>query len=265
MLDITIGMITYNDSKYLLNNINILRKSLDNINHEFLIIANTKKDYIRCKQDPLLRILDYDPIPKPKGITKGGGSWQHGLSLNKLLQHVKETKYILLLDADFFIMYSMKKVIELLSKEHYVFFGAPYLTPNPKYIKNFPVAYCLFIDTTQVNISTLDFTPSYGKYKDKTYSTDTGYQLYYKFLFREYVKYDIVLPSTNIENIRRTNNTINNRYNLDINKNIQLHQFFLGNDLFGVHCRKKKIEFQSMYLKEINLIYKAIQNENKTH
>lgn len=89
-------------------------------------------------------------------------SSQHGLALNRCLaQRPVETRYLLILDPDFYI-YSAQWVSEVtayMDAEELAYFGAPW---HPRWFtkyRGFPCVHCLFIDTEKVDVAQLDFTP----------------------------------------------------------------------------------------------------------
>ncbi|HEY0220782.1 MAG TPA: hypothetical protein VGC58_01010, partial [Candidatus Paceibacterota bacterium] len=93
-----------------------------------------------------------------------GASYHHASGLNLALKEVK-TRFVLILDPDFFIIRKnwIEDVLEYMTKNELVFFGAPY---NPKrYMKYryFPCIHCMFIDLDKVSKSSLDFSPQYDK------------------------------------------------------------------------------------------------------
>ena len=75
---------------------------------------------------------------------------------------------------------SIDSIVEDMEKNNYAFYGAPYFPiETKKRIKNFPVAFCMIVDTEQVDLKDLDFTPL-GMLQDGTMA-DTGYQIYNKY------------------------------------------------------------------------------------
>ena len=108
------------------------------------------------------------------------GSHQHGLALNKGLDYVGETDYLLFLDPDFFIIPPLSAIIECMEENNYTFYGAPYHFSKSKLYGGFPAAFCMFINTKAIDIAKLDFYPGFGDFKTDLYP-DVGYKVYEKY------------------------------------------------------------------------------------
>jgi hypothetical protein len=92
-------------------------------------------------------------------------SSHHGLALNRCLAaRPVNTRYLLILDPDFFIYYRhwVEAVTCHMASRNLAFFGAPW---HPRWFtkfRGFPCVHCLFIDTTLVDVASLDFSPNLG-------------------------------------------------------------------------------------------------------
>lgn len=107
-------------------------------------------------------LVDGVPMDDPEIDPRSRASSQHGLALNRCLaQRAVATRYLLILDPDFFIYYAewISAVTAYMAAEELAFFGAPW---HPRWFtkyRGFPCVHCLFIDTEKVNTTQLDFTP----------------------------------------------------------------------------------------------------------
>jgi hypothetical protein len=103
----------------------------------------------------------FDLLPGVKPVEgKGKGSYQHGKALNRALAGI-DTRFLLLLDPDFFIVQRdwICRVLAHMEKRRLSFFGAPW---HPRWYRKwryFPCAHCLFIDLERVDVAELDFRP----------------------------------------------------------------------------------------------------------
>ncbi len=88
------------------------------------------------------------------------GSYHHSLGLTLALPHV-QTRYLLVLDPDFYICRRdwIDWVLGDMERKGLSFFGATWSPATPSKYQNFPCVHCMFVDLTQVPLSTLDFTP----------------------------------------------------------------------------------------------------------
>lgn len=100
---------------------------------------------------------DHDIDPRARA------SSHHGLALNRCLAaRPVDTRYLLILDPDFFIYYRhwVEAVMGHMASRNLAFFGAPW---HPRWFtkfRGFPCVHCLFIDTTRVDVDSLDFSPN---------------------------------------------------------------------------------------------------------
>ena len=90
-------------------------------------------------------------------------SYHHALALNELLKRV-ETRYVLFLDPDFFILRRnwVRDVIKHMGAHNISFFGACYSPGRhipTRWYRYFPCVWCLFMDLKYVSKIDLDFTP----------------------------------------------------------------------------------------------------------
>jgi hypothetical protein len=83
-------------------------------------------------------------------------------ALNRVLPHC-DTRYVLFLDADFFIVRPnwIHDVLSFMLDRGIVAFGSPW---HPQYsgkIRYLPTHHCLFVDTSRIPVMELDFQPDY--------------------------------------------------------------------------------------------------------
>jgi hypothetical protein len=149
------------------------------------------------------------------------------------------------------------------------FFGAPYLLERgKKRIQDFPVGFCMFVDTDKVDISKFDFTP--GPTSDVM--QDTGYSIYNQALRDSSLKYKAVLPpKPDFETIYPSSNeTLSSAYG--IVPQIPVDQYFWQGKLFGLHCHMKLhlrssdevINRAKMQTKEVKKIIELVRNQDDT-
>ena len=173
------------------------------------------------------------------------GSWHHAAGLNKAIPHIK-TRYVLFLDPDFFVAPPLKAIINYMDENDLAFFGSPYaIDKSTRPCPTFPCVYCMFVDTSMVDISKFDFSPQ----PSDLHKGDTGTKIYL-----DHVGYphESVLQSVGDNNVRQrvsekpdfhpyTEKTIQNVYGVrtpDRAKN----NYFWGNSFFGTHVRMKMKE-----------------------
>jgi len=88
------------------------------------------------------------------------GSYHHAAALNKALELI-ETRYVLFLDPDFFIVQPewIPRVCEYVAARNLAFWGAPYYPDRPTKYRYFPCGICFLVDLARVPREALDWTP----------------------------------------------------------------------------------------------------------
>ena len=158
-----ISVLGPNDKLYIQKNIDLIKNlngSKNNIKIELIDNFPDKGEII---------FKDHKNITINKGVNQTQnyprelrGSYQHGDALNQFFKFKKiNTKYLLILDPDFFIILPkwINKIINYMEYNNLDFFGAPW---NPKWFtkyRYFPCIHCIFINTRKINIQQLDFSP----------------------------------------------------------------------------------------------------------
>lgn len=226
MLDLTICSTSYDSCDYInLNASLMIPKGVD-----WLVALNKQKERVSS----FVRSIPGVPSPTevPEGFV-GRASYHHAAALNMICRTQElKTRYVLFLDPDFFIMPDMGDIIKYMEEKDLTFFGAPYYLDEGKIprVYDFPVAYCMFVDTHKVAAHSLDFEPA--PYKD------TGYKIYEKYKFSDH-KYEAVLPYNPNKHglIGTTQKSVQSEYGYVPQS--KMDQFFWQDKLFGVHCHAK--------------------------
>ena len=233
MLDLTIVTVSYNSTPYL----NLNRKFTTPVT-DWIVIKNRPEDDI----SPIdFIVIDGEPRPVDQydGFV-GTASFHHALGLNKACQWLKQNKlsrYLLFLDPDFYIIPSLEDYISYIEKNNLTFFGAPYYIENKPRLQEFPVAFCMFVDTQQINIDELDFTPK--SIANPEVVMDTGYNIYNKYKNNRLgIKYEATIPFSSKETeIAHTTSNLLKDYGIATQGKID--QYFWFNKLFGIHIHAK--------------------------
>lgn len=171
MLDLQIITVTF-DSEELID-----------INHNILDFTDVSYSWLNIKNNQNDIIIQCDKITNIDNLEHNiNGSIHHGIAINKALKIIGESRYLLILDPDFFVFQPIKDILDMMENGGLDFWGAAGPVPN------FPCAFCMFIDLRKVDINTLNFIPI-GDYKvpkntfrnDKErreYSKDTSFRIY---------------------------------------------------------------------------------------
>lgn len=169
------------------------------------------------------------------------------------------------IDPDFFIFQPIEEILQSMIDNGYYFYGAPYYPdPRRKKIYDFPVGFCMFIDTEKVDINTLDFTPA-GELPDGTMG-DTGYNIYKNNLDKPNYA---VLPyyPTSLDFAKTIQKCL---LNTGIQPDTRMDEYYHPNGkLFGVHLHAKLHLRQGIerkiraaeHISAITKLYKRIKND----
>lgn len=106
--------------------------------------------------------------------TSRGASYHHADALNRLI-HTTRTRFLLVLDPDFYILSPdwVATIPDYMERHGLAFFGTPW---HPRYNRNyryFPAVHCMFIDLEKVGKLQLDFLPELNRIKMPGKSTNT--------------------------------------------------------------------------------------------
>jgi hypothetical protein len=264
MLDLTICSVSFNAQDYLRLNHKLTLPQ----DTRWFVVKNTRKEpeITFCES-----IFGIDNVTDPKMPTEfpgqaGKGSFHHALALNKAIEsgHLN-TRFVLFIDPDFYIIPSLTSCIQHMLEQDLTFFGAPYLLEHDKIrIQNFPVAFCMFVDTSKVDLRDFDFLPNHsGKIL-----ADTGYNVYKQYKEDGRFQYDCVLPQAPDYKTDHpcTNLDLKSLYGLV--PNIPMDQYYWRNKLFGIHVHMKlhlrtpdeMMQRANIQTKEIKKIVKVVRS-----
>lgn len=223
MLDIV--SVVYNDEDYLYLNY-ILTKSINKFPIDWYVVKNSPHKSCKFLYDNF-KVLDGAKRRNIKPLW--ANSFNHGDALNLSNPHIKNSpnKFVLYLDPDFYIIPSLLPIIDYIENNKLDFFGASYhpFTYETKK-RDFPVCFCLFIDKTKIDISTLDFTPGWHQYpKNPEEHPDTSYLIYKKYKKKSKFESAIGVKNCTIEYIYNIKQLDNSR------------EYLWKDKAFGIHAR----------------------------
>lgn len=127
----------------------------------WLVVDNTPPGPRAPGDSPSCPFTILPGVPPPSGMPeKVLGSYHHAAALQTALAHVA-TRYLLILDPDFYIVQPgwVQRIVGHMETHGLAFFGVPW---HPRWFvkyRGFPCVHCMFIDTEQVKIDALDFSP----------------------------------------------------------------------------------------------------------
>lgn len=231
-MELTVCSVSYHSAPYLNLNYALIDKFFPGQDFEWVVLQNTptsekfdNEDFIILEGVPQVT----DDLP---GFI-GYASVHHGRGLNKLIaSHTFNTRYVAFLDPDFYLTVNFGKIIDHMKKNSLAVFGAPYMPSIRKRKHNFPVAFCMFIDREQVDLSSLDFCPV-PKLEKKGIIADTGYSVYTQL---DQHPHDIALPSCRKTKCAHTTLTLA-KYKLK--PKMKVDEYWWQGKFFGLHAHMK--------------------------
>jgi len=206
MNNLTIVSVAYNCKEHLIFNYKILLLNNDMTKIRWIVMQNGKE---RIPKEFESHVGAKRPSNKSQVA-----SIHHSMALNKSLKHLGGTRYVLFLDADFYLAPPLESIMEYMQQKGLAFFGATYSNKRAiKTVEGFPVAFCVFVDTHQVDIYSLNFSLIGRNNVDHS---DTGYRIYDEFKTYPY------------EGIRGKHN-----------EKVKSDTYQWRGELFGIHARMK--------------------------
>ena len=159
MSALTICTVSYQSRDYIEQNWALTQK-LNSQSANWIVVDNTPLDGMD-RLDPAETRFKVLPRVEPPPIEGSYiGSYHHGTALNEAVKHVN-TRYLLILDPDFFIVKTdwIKTILDYMAKHKLAFFGVPWHPRWYRKYRYFPCVHCMFIDLEQVNRHELNFLP----------------------------------------------------------------------------------------------------------
>ena len=187
---ITICIVNYNSSEFVLNTLYCLEKLTKN-NYKVIIRDNNSnpKDFENLKNNTS-KIANVE-LYTIKNFSHFG-SMAHGIAVNDLIKKI-DTKYGVFLDADCtFLCKNWDEILISEINEKFPIIGVPgSSTPGASHSTNFPIFIGVLFDADILKRLKIDFRPkTSGTFKD------TGYEVEYKFLEKGYKGKVIISKST---------------------------------------------------------------------
>lgn len=185
-MTLSILSVNYLSDYYLNKNVEYIYKYNDFDDINWFVVNNQSR--IGVELDSKLTVISGVKKRSLEEAIESGvepGSMHHADSINKGLQdpRVKNADYTLIVDPDFFITEKLSDIILHMKDNSLTFYGAEYTLNGKNMITDFPVAYCMFIDTKQVDCSELDFSAGFSEEEKLLYDyyPDVGHRVYRNF------------------------------------------------------------------------------------
>jgi len=157
---LTICSVSFKSASFLELNWELTRRLNPDALFNFVVVDNTPtkfRDALMNRTSGRFKVVDRVPIDNEQMFPKG---YHHGAALNEIVRKV-ETRYVLILDPDFFIVREnwITDVLTHMNEGKYAFFGAPYCPIYEQKYRYFPTIMCAFIDLHQVDKESIDWCP----------------------------------------------------------------------------------------------------------
>jgi hypothetical protein len=227
--DLTICSVSFHSGLHLAANLELTRE------------ASGPVHWLVAQNGPPEELAQFKVIPgaaPPSSIGPGNqnikiASYHHALGLNAALPHLR-TRFVLFLDPDFFIVPPLGQILKMMRECGLALFGAPYaIDPAKTRRQDFPCAFCLFVDTQQINLAEFDFLPDVSRLD---VMADTGYRIYTRFAD---APHDIALPAyAGPTPYRHTRRQLSEICPHEFVK-ASTDTYFWNDRLFGIHLHMK--------------------------
>ena len=222
---LTICIVNYNSSDFILNTLYCLEKITKN-NYKVIIRDNNSeiKDYLNLKNNlqkysnaELYRINNFNYK----------GSRAHGIAINDLITKI-ESKYGVILDADCTFLYKNwdEILINEINEEYPIIGTQAPIGKNSKKPKDFPLMFAILFDSRIMKKIQISFIP-----ENPEEFRDTGYELRNKYLKNGYKGKLLFFKNTRSFKLGPFNKIICAEYYLEGHKKIFVSHFGRGSSL----------------------------------
>jgi len=222
---ITICIVNYNSSDFILNTLYCLEKITKN-DYKVIIRDNNSeiKDYLNLKNNlqknsnvELYRINNFNYK----------GSIAHGIALNDLINRI-DTRYGVILDADCTFLYKNwdEVLINEINEEYPIIGTQAPIGKNSKKPKDFPLMFAILFDTRIMKKLQISFIP-----ENPEEFRDTGFELREKYLKNDYKGKLLFFKNTRSFKLGPFNKIICAEYYLEGHKRIFASHFGRGSSL----------------------------------
>lgn len=211
------------------------------MNYELTCQQSKNFRWIVVQNGPPEDLPNFSVIPgakRPPAIPAGNPaikavSYHHAMGLNLALPHIR-SRFAVFIDPDFFIVPPLAEVMDFMDRRGLAFFGAPYaIDPNKRRRQDFPCAFCMFVDTTKVDIAKFNFLPDSAR---TDIMADTGFHIYTRYADQPH---DIALPSyAGATPYRHSRRTLSEICPDRLTKSTT-DAYFLDDRLWGIHLHMK--------------------------
>jgi len=159
--ELTICTVSYESAEWLRLNRGLVKHLNPGVRFHWLVAENSppgsSSQLYRC--EPGFEIFEGAPF---EDRTYGSASYHHAAGLN-IISRIASTRYVLILDPDFFIVRKnwIEDVLAHMRSRNVAILGAPWHPKRSSKYRYFPSAHCTFIDLHKIHKDMLDFSPDY--------------------------------------------------------------------------------------------------------
>lgn len=192
-MKLTIVSVNYHSEVYCNTNITIFNKinKGTNLEYDWYIVDNNLKELPCEKLDPKFKILTghkerVEAIRLPNEALIECGSIHHGLGINIGLKQldileINKSDLFLVTDPDFILSETIESVYNIMMENNYNFYGAAYMPGKKRMIRNFPAAFCQFINPKIINPLKLDYRAAFDNQPYHKYYPDCGHRIMHQY------------------------------------------------------------------------------------
>jgi hypothetical protein len=210
--DLTVVSVSFNSERLLEWNWRLTDRLNPGHRVEWIVVDNGRQPFAALKDTVGVSVIPGVPRPAAK---KGRRSYHHALALNKAVHRHVQTRFLLVLDPDFFITRGgwIDEVLSHMDAEQLGFLGATWDPGDYMKYRYFPSVHCFFVDLAKVPKETLDFRPDLDRVPLRRRfaqalpfsarlkapllvgtSRDTGYRIYERYVNDRRVRYECLQP-----------------------------------------------------------------------
>jgi hypothetical protein len=174
--DLTICSVSFHSIPYLTLNWELTQKlnNGEKSYRKWIAVENTpgEEDDKLSLNDERFEVMQGVDVPQMKPAI---GSYHHAAALNMARSRINQTRFVLFLDPDFYIVRQnwIRDVLDYMINNDLGFLGVPWHPRWYSKYRYFPCVHCLFIDLNKVPLQCLDFMPEFDQIPEQ--ENDKGF------------------------------------------------------------------------------------------
>jgi hypothetical protein len=160
---LTVCTVVYDDARFLEAHQRLAARLNPSATLDWLVVSNRPGEPLELAEVPGVdaRVIPGAPETGDPTGGKRGRSWHHAAGLERAMPELR-SRFVLICDADCMLVRPRwaDVVVDHMRSREIALFGVPYHPRQPIKMRDVPCAVALFVDTSRVDLTSLDWRPS---------------------------------------------------------------------------------------------------------